>query len=708
MDGYLLLTFTMERTQEETVDAHAEIIEHLSETADDDNAVDAAHQAFLRLPVEERQPFLRKLVSASAAMNDSRPANQPFNGPWMLFKRLGAKPKEPFEGSEEIQKAVAKLAAENCLRLPKSITALGVIEEDELKEICIRGACSRDEKMRYLYPSMKDERSISLDLTSVTQQIDGAYLERLSAILQFEKFLGYVKLPQLKYEKQLMLGQKNDLAYVGYKFVFEWLKTKGVVKIFEISVVDLELPGHSDQSIIHILDGWDMKLWDWRRFDISSSTISQVAPHVEEVVLYFSGRKAVLESWASERGLIVLESLKKLTIKAFPEVEAYTASDIYLGQFETTFSKMVRAADREVIINTTFSGASPWALPHAQSGHLSVEQMSKTHFWLNHMEKFALEVYNLDLVDDDDKEIAKPSVKIALIDTGVNIGPGQEDIIVAKGRSFCAGGRDWFVEPFVHGTHMARCIQKICPAVELYVARLDDSTKYSEFTVRSATQAINWAVDLGVDIISMSWSFSEYNNASSEVNNFREAITRAHQKDIILFASMKDQAPLREDFRDYPIGLTETIGIGSATRYGEPAAYNTKGIAQFYLPGEGIQLPNPDPSNNGELTEVTGSSTATAFAAGLAGLILYCMKLVRIPLKDSEVDIAEKRIQHAHTTGGMTHIFQRMCRGNDFLEVWEVFPEELRPGEYEGLIDIQKVVEQLLPDVYVRRKKAHY
>lgn len=91
----------------------------------------------------------------------------------------------------------------------------------------------------------------------------------------------------------------------------------------------------------------------------------------------------------------------------------------------------------------------------------------------------------------------QPSVKIAIIDTGVDC--NKLDHPIVTGVSFYAGnrhpkGQSWnplFLEfdanPSIHGTRMAICVQKVCPEAELYIARMDDSnTGSQEFTLRSA------------------------------------------------------------------------------------------------------------------------------------------------------------------------------------------------------------------------------
>lgn len=99
-----------------------------------------------------------------------------------------------------------------------------------------------------------------------------------------------------------------------------------------------------------------------------------------------------------------------------------------------------------------------------------------------------------------ESKIEKESVTIALIDDGVNSIAdeiprledgksyyGQRE----KGRPF----RDYYTGPSLHGTEMASCIYKVCPMVQLYVGRLDDSNSPAErFTVDSAIKVGKYCV----------------------------------------------------------------------------------------------------------------------------------------------------------------------------------------------------------------------
>jgi len=123
---------------------------------------------------------------------------------------------------------------------------------------------------------------------------------------------------------------------------------------------------------------------------------------------------------------------------------------------------------------------------------------------------------------------------------------------------------------------------------------------------------------MGVDIISMSWTFKDGDAAPEEREAFRTAIQQAHSNGIILFNSLNDAE--MANWEDYwPLKLYHVIRIGSATKWGEKADHSKKTWSDYLFPGQEI----PRRNLNSENETVSGSSLATAYAAGLAALIIY-------------------------------------------------------------------------------------
>ncbi|EHL02277.1 putative Subtilisin DY [Glarea lozoyensis 74030] len=164
---------------------------------------------------------------------------------------------------------------------------------------------------------------------------------------------------------------------------------------------------------------------------------------------------------------------------------------------------------------------------------------------------------------------------------------------------------------------------QVCPNVRLFAIRVNDAGRN---TTGARFTAITWAVETcKADIISMSWSFQSDAQAKinpDDVQLFREAIGKAIAQKKILFASLHDQGSTLDYKTFLPMGIQGVIRIGSSTSYGKPSDMNSDGSIEFALPGEKVE-------NHASGKEVTGSSVATAIAAGLGALIIYCADVAK-------------------------------------------------------------------------------
>lgn len=99
--------------------------------------------------------------------------------------------------------------------------------------------------------------------------------------------------------------------------------------------------------------------------------------------------------------------------------------------------------------------------------------------WVQHIDNFVNFVVNL----VEDGELSPKPVKVALIDDGVDGSHWMFGKNIKDGISFCTSSDhhqhvyNYWVPSGCHGTQMASLIQKVCPQVELYVARLQDGHK---------------------------------------------------------------------------------------------------------------------------------------------------------------------------------------------------------------------------------------
>ena len=94
-----------------------------------------------------------------------------------------------------------------------------------------------------------------------------------------------------------------------FKEIFDWLRAKNVEKIDKVIVEDDHGHAHSDEDIEKSLEGFDVRLWDWKKPDICIQTILNAAPNVSKVWLYSNGNNAVLRGWSDVGGLNILPNV---------------------------------------------------------------------------------------------------------------------------------------------------------------------------------------------------------------------------------------------------------------------------------------------------------------------------------------------------------------------------------------------------------------
>lgn len=134
--------------------------------------------------------------------------------------------------------------------------------------------------------------------------------------MRFETVLDFVKLPYWKPEKATSAeGAARDLNGTQtmtkdvrsnidpYEDIFEWLKERGIEKIFTVEVDDEGPEPHTNAAIRKSLKDFKVETWKWKKFDICSETVATAAPNAREVHLYSHGNTSVLRGWAYSPGL---------------------------------------------------------------------------------------------------------------------------------------------------------------------------------------------------------------------------------------------------------------------------------------------------------------------------------------------------------------------------------------------------------------------
>ncbi|KAF5855466.1 hypothetical protein ETB97_009126 [Aspergillus alliaceus] len=510
-----------------------------------------------------------------------------------------------------------------------------------------------------------------IDLENMKKAVSEATFKNLLRETNYESILKHVRIPSFEvtvnsqqHGEAICTGQKQQLVKkVNVEDIFNLLWEKGVRKIISISVHEDGNNPYSDE-VIESLEKFDIEEWDWQRKDLCISVILKAAGNARKVSLYSTGNRSVLQSWSAPDGLISLEKLTDVNLLVQPRFESTKRTRLYLKEFSNKIHEN-RVNSRPPINVVTrllpgFNGQT----------HIQGKDKAETSTWLENMDKFVSFVRNI-------PEFRRPT-KVAVIDDGVDkLQEDFEDSIIA-GVSFFSSQKDNFTvtRPYYfssngHGTLMAKTIRRLCPNVNLCIARLDQGVN-GEPTVESAIKAISWATANAVDVISMSWTLSTIGDV--EARKLRDVVEEAHDNGILTFASVSDQG-LNQPEMSFPGKIPGVFRIGAARRSGVPDDFSHG--YEFLFPGgsstaKALQNGAGDTGANSEIT--LGSSFATAVASGLAALILDCVELC---------DLGDEYRNDLHQYQNMKDIFRMMSTNSPGLSYIEA--EKWFPASFENM-----------------------
>ena len=218
-------------------------------------------------------------------------------------------------------------------------------------------------------------------------------------------------------------------------------------------------------------------------------------------------------------------------------------------------------------------------------------------------------------------------IKVAIIDNGADKFRQCIRDCIERGISYVSADSDadsghrilpWWMVSDPHGTQMASLISAVNPWCRLYIARVGKGRR--DILPEDAAQAVNWAVEQNVDVISISWVIK------SDFPALETAIETAAAKGVLVFCSTADRGT--GSGPAYPADYKDTVRISATDKYGNLMPASDKGPHAVNIPVPGEDIPAYGPSYMGEgiaVGTVSGSSVATALAAGIASLALLMM-----------------------------------------------------------------------------------
>ncbi|RSL50676.1 hypothetical protein CEP54_011830 [Fusarium duplospermum] len=529
---------------------------------------------------------------------------------------------------------------------------------------------------------------LSGDVTSGT--ITQADLENLLSKLKFEDILQYAAIPKLSVHVA-RTGERassrpsakpdgagrRDLCYF-----FDRLRKKGVQTILKVFIDDSFMPAHSDEAIEDALKTMDVEVWDWNKTDLCTEVIYKVAaPKAREVHLHWSGNNAVLRGWSEEGGLKKLRSLKTVHLHIQQVCLLYLMFHQYLSNLTRASSPALERMKRLMPDVEVFKNGPVVRRGIADVNATRAEDQtehSNKHEWIQCMKEFRRLLFDAKRYYDHGKieESLEEPIKIALIHDGVDIKDLEYSFI--GGRTFCKRDPEhnlndpYYVSSAGHGTIMAKQIHLLCPRAQFYVLRLEDHLSDESARQITAKSAAQVSVRKKVHVISMSWAIDPPED-EEERRALESAITKAASADILMFCSASDQGA--KHVATYPSKATPKIfTIGAATASGTVDSWvgNINNIS-FTSLGTKVELDGGPTDTSVE--EVTGSSVATALAASLAALILYCVQVrILIAADPVEKQKARRDFQSLQKHESMMRVFKDIGTTEEsnhkFIAVW--------------------------------------
>lgn len=227
-------------------------------------------------------------------------------------------------------------------------------------------------------------------------------------------------------------------------------------------------------------------------------------------------------------------------------------------------------------------------------------------------------------------------ITAAVLDTGMNDHQSLPEPVAA--RSFISG-ESWR-DGNGHGTHCAGTVLGrvegtspaigVAPAAALIVGKV--LSNRGSGSSQGIADGIVWACDQGADVISLSLG------SGSGYKPLHDAILYAWKNGTVIVAAAGNSGfNGSRNTIGYPGKYLESICVGSYQRNGERSSFSSGG-REIDVVGPGSNIISASHRGRNLYTEMSGTSMATPFIAGLTVLLLSQLKRQGIPGFGSEED----------------------------------------------------------------------
>jgi len=208
-------------------------------------------------------------------------------------------------------------------------------------------------------------------------------------------------------------------------------------------------------------------------------------------------------------------------------------------------------------------------------------------------------------------------IKVAVLDTGIDADHQDLESAIKETRDFTGDGIE---DTNGHGTHCAGIIGArlngvgfvgVAPKSELLIGKVLNNSGQGSYAW--ITEGIYWAVESGAQIISLSLG-----GTSSDPELYK-AIQFALFNGVCVICAAGNEGALFKNSIGYPGRYGGVITVASHDINGKPSGFSSRGgEVDFMGPGSNIWSTYKD----GGYAELSGTSMATPFVAGLAALIM--------------------------------------------------------------------------------------
>ncbi|EXJ88024.1 hypothetical protein A1O1_04951 [Capronia coronata CBS 617.96] len=512
-----------------------------------------------------------------------------------------------------------------------------------------------------------------------------------------------------RFIKKLRDAPESDFKFreTGTREFFAWLKNEKKVNIInDLKIPDSATHPPSEELIKEaIIDQFEIEKFDWRKLDVSLDMLTaprgelggsgnnitaldsecdpqpQFRDKIKEITLYSSGNWSVLYHWASEEGLKNLGEEEGLRSVKINIVELEPSSDkrskeVHEKRANHLKEKLAQKfIETGVKFNYKIIANAKWDFPVLQISDDEQTVIPQLQLFQNLAE---CQRYLFSLKDEikhkDEKDWSAYArrfhdrpVRIAVLDNGADKIRSTLKQHIEKGVSFVTANSDgdnrilpWWMVADPHGTQMASLITSANPFCRLYIARVGTGRK--DILPERAAQAVKWAIEQKVDVLSLSWT-TRTNHPELE-KAIKLAAGDHAESPILIFSSTADEGV--DPGKIFPAAYMETFSVAATDRYGHVRPASQEGV-DILVPGEDISADGPVYMQKFTRGTVTGSSVATALAAGIASLSLLMLRVF------NEDQAAVKEFTRKAQMMAVFQKMQKIGSGHHGIQVSQLF-----------------------------------